>query len=144
MAVLGLTEEQEQIFMASYLKTFSEQELVFVERARLQEIISEQDLLQGRLNDRTRAKMREVLGVKALVLCAYYDASEGSLKKKLRVRVVDSETGAILGSVITSASNNFGYHCYTAVRALKADLNNDPLSNYQTRSQYSSQPRITP
>lgn len=138
LAVLGLTEEQGQIFMAAYMKTFADQDLTFVERSRLQEIISEQDLLQGRLNDRTRAKIKEILGVQALVLCAYYDASEGSLKKKLRVRVVDSDTGAILGSVITQASDNFNYHSYMAVRALKADLNGDSPKGYQARNQYGS------
>lgn len=137
LAVLGLTEEQGQIFMAAYVKTFVDQDLTFVERSRLQEIISEQDLLQGRLNDRTRAKIKEILGVQALVLCAYYDASEGSLKKKLRVRVVDSDTGAILGSVITQAGDNFNYHSYMAVRALKADLNGDSPTGYQARNQSS-------
>ncbi len=138
LAVLGLTEEQGQIFMAAYMKTFADQDITFVERGRLQQIISEQDLLQGRLNDRTRAQIKEILGVEALVLCAYYDAKEGSVQKKLRVRVVDSDTGAIVGSVITQASDNFNYHSYTAVRALKADLNGSYQGGYQARSEYSN------
>jgi len=55
LAVIGLTPEQEQIFMACYTKAFPGQVITFVERKRLQEIINEQDLLKGRLNERTRA-----------------------------------------------------------------------------------------
>jgi hypothetical protein len=122
LAVIGLTPEQEQIFMACYIKAFPGQILTFVERTRLQEIISEQDLLQGRLNEKTRAKIKELFGVEALIMCTYYDGAEGIGRKKLRVRIVDSATGAIVGSVITEASDNFAYHCDTAIKALKADL----------------------
>jgi len=122
LAVLGLTPEQEQIFMASYTKAFPGQVITFVERNRLQEILSEQDLLQGRLDDRTRAKVKQILGVEALIICTYYDGTSGAGRKKLRIRVVNSETGAIVGSVITQARDNFEYHCDKAVKALKADL----------------------
>ena len=121
LAIIGLTPEQEQFFMASYTKTFSGQVITFVERNRLHEVISEQDLLRGRLNERTRAKIKELFGVEALIMCTYYD-SDGIGRKKLRVRIVDSATGAIVGSVITEARDNFSYHCDTAVKALKADL----------------------
>jgi hypothetical protein len=121
LAIIGLTPEQEQFFMASYTKTFSGQVITFVERNRLHEVISEQDLLKGRLNERTRAKIKELFGVEALIMCTYYD-SDGIGRKKLRVRIVDSATGAIVGSVITEASDNFSYHCDTAVKAIKADL----------------------
>ena len=122
LAVIGLTPEQEQIFMASYTKAFPGQMITFVERNRLQEVINEQDLLQGRLNDKMRARIKELFGVEALILCTYYDGDEGIGRKKLRIRIVDSATGAIVGSVITEASDNFGYHCQIAIRALKADL----------------------
>jgi hypothetical protein len=122
LAVIGLTPEQEQIFMASYTKAFPGQIITFVERNRLQEIINEQDLLQGRLNDKMRARIKELFGVEALIMCTYYDADEGIGRKKLRIRIVDSATGAIVGSVITEASDNFGYHCDTAIKALKEDL----------------------
>ena len=123
LAVLGLTPEQEQIFMASYVRAFPGQIITFVERARLKDIISEQDLLKGRLDDNTRAKIKRILGVEALIMCTYYDdegAAGGS--KKLRVRVVDSETGAILGSVITLTGDDFVSHCEMAVQALKDDV----------------------
>lgn len=122
LAVLGLTPEQEQIFMASYTKAFPGQVITFVERKQLQEVLSEQDLLRGRLDDRTRAKIKQILGVEALIICAYYDDESVLGRKKLRVRVVDSSTGAILGSVITNGRDYFEYHCNMAVGALKADL----------------------
>jgi hypothetical protein len=122
LAVIGLTPEQEQIFMAYYIKAFPGKVITFVERNRLQEIVGEQDLLKGRLNEKTRARIKELFGVEALIMCTYYDGTEGIGRKKLRVRIVDSATGAIVGSVITEASDNFGYHCDTAIKALKADL----------------------
>lgn len=124
LAVIGLTPEQEQIFMACYIKAFRGQVITFVERKRLQEIISEQDLLKGRLNEKTRARIKELFGVEGLIMCTYYDGDEGLGRKKLRVRIVDSATGAIVGSVITEAGDNFEYHCQTAIKALKADLQN--------------------
>jgi hypothetical protein len=122
LAVLGLTPEQEQILMARYTRTFTGQIITFVERNRLKDVIGEQDLLQGRLNVDTRAKIKRVFGVEALVMCTYYDATGGRGYKKLRIRIVDSETGAIIGSVITQAPDNFGNHCSTAIKALWADL----------------------
>src|SRR4030042_1475939 len=97
LAVIGLTPEQEQIFMAHYIKAFPAQLITFVERSRLQEIIGEQDLLQGRLDDNTRAKIKRLLGVEALIMCTYYDGSGAPGIKKLRVRIVGSETGALIG-----------------------------------------------
>ncbi len=123
LAVIGLTEEQEQIFMASYLRAFPLSIVTFVERYRLKDILTEQDLLKGRLDDSTRAKIRKILGVEALILCTFYDDDTvGATGKKLRTRIVDSETGMILGSVITIAGDNFMNHCEMAVQALKKDL----------------------
>lgn len=122
LAVLGLDPEQEQILMARYIKTFSGQIITFVERQQLADVIGEQDLLRGRLNEDTRAKIKRVFGVEALVMCEYYDAKTKRGGKKLRIRIVDSETGVIIGSVITQASDNFASHSSTAVRALWNDL----------------------
>ena len=122
LAVIGLTPEQEQIFMAFYTKAFPGQIIIFVERKRLQEIIDEQDLRQGRLNENKRAKIKELFGVEALIMCTYHDGTDGIGIKKLRIRIVDSATGAIVGSVMTEARDNFSYHCETAIKALKADL----------------------
>ena len=122
LAVLGLTPEQEQLLMARYTKTFSVQMVTFVERNRLGDLIGEQDLLAGRLNVDTRAKIKRILGVEALIMCAYYDATTSRGGKKLRIRIVDSETGAIIGSVMTQGTDNFAYHSTTAVKAIWDDL----------------------
>jgi hypothetical protein len=133
LAVLGLTPEQEQIFMASYINAFPGKIITFVERALLQEIISEQDLQQGRLDEKTRAKVKQVLGVEALFICTYYDSTGGAGTKKLRIRVVNSETGAIVGSVITQGRDDFEYHCEAAVQALKKDLMSGGHFEYKDR-----------
>jgi hypothetical protein len=130
LAVLGLTPEQEQIFMASYTKTFPGQAITFVERQRLQDIIGEQDLLQGRLDDRTRARIKQIFGVEALIMCTYSDGTE----EKLRVRIVNSATGAIVGSVIIRARAGFEYLCSSAVRSLKADLMGEASRNLREES----------
>jgi hypothetical protein len=126
LAVVGLDPENEQIFMAAYINTFVSRPITFVERSRLAEIIGEQDLLEGRLNDKTRAKIKQILGVEALIMCEYYKAADrpGS-GKKLRVRVVDSETGAIVGSALTGPYSRFAQHAQTATEALRSDLLNE-------------------
>ncbi len=138
LAVFGLTPEQEQIFMASYTNAFHRLAVTFVERKRLNKIIDEQDLELGRLNEQTRAKIEQIFGVEALIMCHYYDAT-GAGGKKLRVRIVHSETGAIIGSVITHAGNNFARHCNTAVRAIKADLTGE--NYYEPSERKRSLPR---
>lgn len=120
-AVFGLNPEQEQIFMAAYLKTFSGRLITFVERGRIREVVSEQDLLRGRLDERKRARLHEILGVEALIMCEYYDGENGR-EKKLRVRIVDTATGAIGGSVLIEGSGDFERHARAAAEALKADL----------------------
>lgn len=123
LAVLGLTEEQEQLLMASYVRAFPLRIITFVERYRLKDVLGEQDLLKGRLDEKTRAKIKRIFGVEALFMCTYYDGdTEGVGGKKLRIRIVDSETGAILGSVITIAGDHFLSHAEMAVQALKNDL----------------------
>src|SRR4030042_7124134 len=104
LAIIGLTPEQEQIFMASYTKAFPGQIIIFVERKRLQEIIDEQDLRQGRLNEKMRAKIKLLFGVEALIMCTYNDGTDGIGIKKLRIRIVDSATGAIVGSAKTKGA----------------------------------------
>ena len=125
LAVIGLDPEREQIFMAAYIRTFVSRPITFVERSRLAEIIGEQDLLAGRLDDKTRAKIKRILGVEALVMCECYKADDrpGS-PMKLRVRIVDSETGAIVGSALTETYSTFTRHAEAAAQALRSDLLN--------------------
>ena len=122
LAVLGLDPEQEQLFMAAYIKTFIAQPITFVERGELAKIIGEQDLRQGRLNEKTRARIKQILGVEALILCEYSEDEAHPGAMKLRVRVVNSETGAIAGSAIPENCRDFEVCAKTAVAALKADL----------------------
>lgn len=123
LAVLGLDPEQEQLFMAAYVKTFASQLTTFVERGQLAKIVGEQDLLAGRLNDSTRARIKQILGVEALILCDYYeDETRAGSVMKLRVRVVDSETGAIVGSALSENCRDFEVCAKAAIEALKADL----------------------
>ena len=87
LAVVGLNPENEQIFMAAYVKTFISRPITFVERSRLTEIMGEQDLLQGRLDDRTRAKLKKILGKKSVSL-----AEEGDLETLFPDVEVGAET----------------------------------------------------
>lgn len=140
LAVIGLDPENEQIFMAAYIKTFISRPITFVERSRLAEIIGEQDLLQGRLDDRTRAKLKKILGVEALIMCDYYENEDRpGNPMKLRIRIVDSETGAIVGSALTDTYSTFSQHAQAAVEALKADLLDEGY-----RRSYAPSPEITP
>ena len=92
LAVFGLSESQEVYFIAEYMALSPGQ--TFIERRRIAELIAEQDLLPDRLNAVTRAKIKEIFGVDALVLAQIsgYDLS---------VRIVDSETGDILSATST-------------------------------------------
>ncbi len=122
LAVFGLTAEQEQVFMAFYTKGFPEQSTTFVERAKLHEVIKEQDLLLGRLDEKMRAKIKQLFGVEALILCEYGAGAMPNEVAKLRVRVVDSATGAISGSVIVEGHKNFDTLSAEAIKALRTDL----------------------
>ena len=122
LAVLGVTIEQEQLFMATYTKSFPGQIIRFVERSQLLSIMSERDLLRGRMDDRTRSRVNKLLSVEAAIICAYYDGDTEKGTKKLSVRIVDCSTGAIVGSVIIEGPDNLQCHCDRAVKALKADL----------------------
>jgi hypothetical protein len=70
-------------------------------------------------------------------LGAYYNVAPKSPIKKLRLRVVDSATGAITGSVITQSSDAFVHHCHTATQALRASLKNSHGIAKQEVPQYS-------
>ena len=102
--------------------------------------MGEQDLLKGRLNEKTRAKIKKILGVEALAMCEYYsDEDAPSKRKKFRVRIVDSETGAIVGSVLTESYDDFERHARIAAEALKEDLLGGIPTGYHN-STYNSPP----
>jgi len=56
--------------LARGVSAFPGQVITLVERNRLQDILREQDLLQGSLDDRTRAKIKQILGIEALIMCS--------------------------------------------------------------------------
>lgn len=146
MAVFGLSPEHEQIFMANYLQIFREQSVTFVARNDdLYKIMDEQDLLrddngtptidEGRLDEKTRARIKQILGVEALVLCRYYESPKGSQNMKFLVRIINTETGAIVGSAITEARDHFQYHSYTAVKKIHDYLDYEDRRTYNSRYQ---------
>ncbi len=143
-AVFGLDGEKEQMFMAEFIDTFPERNITFVERNRISGITTEQDFLPGRLNSASRAKLQQIYGIQAAILCEY--TIEGSADiggvKKLRVRILDTETAVIVGSVVASVSSSrsmddhadFIWVVQQAVRALKENLQGARYSEYAPAS----------
>ncbi len=147
-AVFGLDGEKEQMFMAEYIDTFPERNITFVERSRISGITNEQNFLPGRLNSASRAKLQQIYGVQAAILCEYTiegNADTGSIKK-LRVRILDTETAVIVGSVVASVSSSrsmddhadFIWVVQQAVRSLKENLQRTRYYQYQPASRTSS------
>ncbi len=140
-AVFGLDGEKEQVFMAEFIDTFPERNITFVERQRIVGITTEQDFLPGRLNSASRAKLQQIYGVQAAILCEYTmegDGAGGNISKKLRVRVLDTETAVIVGSVIVSRTSSrpmndpgdFIWAVEKAVAALQENLEGVRYSPY--------------
>lgn len=143
-AVFGVDGEKEQVFMAEFINTFPERNITFVERQRIAGVTTEQDFLPGRLNRASRAKLQHIYGVQAAILCEYTIEGDtaGANIKKLRVRVLDTETAVIVGSVIVSRRssrpvddlNDFIWAVQQAVRALKENLQRVRYSQYAPAS----------
>ncbi len=78
---------------------------IVVERNDLRRVVRDQDLLPGRLDEKTRAKIRRILGVEGLILVNYSEECRSSWIPKcvrnLSIKVIDTETGAI--SVVANA-----------------------------------------
>jgi hypothetical protein len=148
-AVFGLDEEKEQVFMAEFIDTFTDRDITFVERQRIRiaGVTSEQDFLHGRLNSTSRAKLQQIYGVQGAILCEYTiegDVNTGSIKK-LRVRILNTETAVIVGSVVASLTSSrsiddcgdFILAAEQAVRALKGNLQGVSYSQYPPASSVS-------
>ena len=86
----SLSRETEDLFIPLYMDAFPGQSLV--ERRDVSAIIGEQDILPERLDEETRAKLRKILGVKAIV---YPSATN----EAFAVKVIETDTGAITASV---------------------------------------------
>ncbi len=133
-AVFGLDGEKEQVFMAEFIDAFPDRDIAFVERQRIRisGVTEEQDFLRGRLNDTTRAKLQQMYGVQGAILCDYTIEGDvgGTGVKKLRVRVLDTETAVIVGSVVASQTssrpiddtNDFVLAAAQAITALRENL----------------------
>lgn len=151
-AVFGLDGEQEQIFMAEYIDTFPGRNITFIERQRIVGITSEQDFLPGRLNKTSRAKLQQIYGVQAAILCEYtFEGDPTGVSagvKKLRIRILDTETAVIVGSVVASVSSSRSMDDHgdfigvvqQAVSALRENLNGVRYSQYTTPVSRTSRP----
>jgi len=97
VAILGqLTRVQEELFTPLYMKAFAHQALV--ERRDIDRIIGEQDLSPDRLREETRAKIRRILGVTAIVYPNYTETNPGQLS----IKVIDTETGEIVAAILVT------------------------------------------
>ena len=94
--VSNLERRHEEYFIPMYMQEFPHQQLV--ERRDLQSVFDEQDLAPDRLNPATRARLREVWGVQAIV---YPSITDGTFNQ-LSLKVIDTETGQIMAAVMVT------------------------------------------
>jgi hypothetical protein len=125
-AVLGLLSHQEQAFMASYVRAFRNQPITFVERSQLAKVLTEQDLLPGRLDAKKRAELKKIYGVEAIMSCKY--SQQGDISERFEVKIIEVETAAIVGSAIVETDHAasrvppFDEVCAEATKAIKANV----------------------
>lgn len=98
----------EDFFLSYWMDAFPEQ--MIVERKELVKIIHEQDLLPGRLNEETRARIRRTLGVSALILVNLSVQKKdrriiSSEVKDLTIKIIDTETGLISVSAVSQGQD---------------------------------------
>jgi hypothetical protein len=103
----GGEEIYENFFLANWMSAFPKQTLV--ERKEITQVIREQDLLPGRLDSRTRARLREVLGVDAIILVTFHGVDRVHIFPRrvvnLSIKVVDTETGEITVSAVSQGED---------------------------------------
>ena len=125
-AVLGLVSHQEQAFMASYVRAFRSQPVTFVERSQLRAVLTEQDLLPGRLDAEKRAQLKKIYGVEAIISCKY--SQQGDTSERFEVKIIEAETAVIVGSAIVETDHAasrvapFDEVCAEATEAIKANV----------------------
>ena len=126
LAVLGLVSHQEQTFMASYVRAFRSQPVTFIERSQLQTVLTEQDLLPGRLDAEKRAQLKKIYGVEAIISCKY--SQQGDTSERFEVKIIEVETAVIVGSAIVETDHAassvvpFDEVCAEATKAIKANV----------------------
>ena len=144
MLITGLSGEMEQILMGCYGRTFRDQSIVFVERERIKDIFSEQDLLPDRVDEKTRAQLRSVASVQAIIY-GYYDAAmQGEEKvETFRLRIVDVGSGEVVGSAIVHAQSEKGVQASAmiqrATELLKAHMQGSSPRKGRLGSYYGNQ-----
>jgi len=92
-----LDRTAEELFIPLYMDAFPRQALV--ERRDLETVLDEQDILPERLDEQTRAKIRQVFGVEAIVFPNYTPAM-----RQLAVKAIDTETGEIVAALVLTGS----------------------------------------
>ncbi|MFW5653456.1 MAG: hypothetical protein ACOC0P_05370 [Planctomycetota bacterium] len=112
--IANLPRQHEEFFIPYYMNAFPSQMLV--ERRDVVQVIDEQDLLPERLNEETRARLREILGVRAVV---YPSASSG----QFAIKVVDTETAEITASTIVSGRNLWSDDALDDRRLIRQGIN---------------------
>jgi len=120
-----LSRTQEELFIPLYMKEFPKQSLV--ERRDLEEIITEQDILPDRLDDKTRAEIRRIYGVKAIVFPNY----TAGCPNQLSVKGIDTETGEIVAAVLVTGQDlnaNTGVSDTWLIRTAVSSLGRAALS----------------
>jgi hypothetical protein len=96
----GLERSHEELFLPLYMAAFPRQALV--ERRDLEAVIGEQDILPDRLDEESRAKIRRILGVEAIVFPNY----TGGSAPQLAIKVIDTETGVIAAALVVQERAN--------------------------------------
>lgn len=89
-----LTRPQEELFLPLYMQAFPRQQLI--ERRDLAAVIGEQDILPDRLDAETRAKLRALLGVEAII----YPHYTGPPEEQLSLKVIDTARGEIVAAIV--------------------------------------------
>ena len=113
----NLSRAEEDTLLPIYMQAFPRHSVV--ERRDLAAILGEQDLLPDRLNEGSRAKIREVLGVEAIVYPNFVGAAQGDTYQQLALKVIDSETGEISASVVVERTGDAWTLMERAIEALQ-------------------------
>lgn len=95
-----LTRTQEELFLPRYMRAFPNQ--ILIERRDLESVLTEQDILPERLDEATRARIRRIYGVKAIVYPNYTPGSPS----QLAIKVIDTENAAIVASVVVRGKDH--------------------------------------
>ena len=96
VAVLtNMERSEEELFLPLYMKAFPDQSMV--DRRDLTEIIGEQDMMPERMDAETRAKIKRIYGVEAIIYPNFSD-------KQFAIKVVDTETGVIVAATAVSSN----------------------------------------